>query len=121
MGVQSGANLTGMTVSLKPVALQIAMLQQPDLQWEVNQKLGHKGPLVQATLNLSTTSYRLIKARAKQCPTILHKEDQGMTLLENEIECLISRDEMKVMIACDHNQYVAIRQEDWMMKTPGMN
>ena len=44
-----------------------------------------------------------------------------MTLLENGKEHLVSRDEMKVMIACDHTQHVAIRQEDWTMKTPGMD
>ena len=44
-GVQSGANLTGTTVSSKPVASQIATLQQPHLPWEVDQKLGHKSPL----------------------------------------------------------------------------
>ena len=108
-------------VSSKPVALQITMLQQPHLPGEVDQKLGHKSPPVRVTLNLSTMSYRLIKARAKQCPTTLHKEDQGMTLLENGKEHLISWDEMKAMIAHDHAQCVAVRQEDWMTKTPGMN
>ena len=44
-----------------------------------------------------------------------------MTLLENETEHLVSRDEMKVMIAHDHAQYVAVRQEDRTTKTPGMN
>ena len=44
MGVQSGVNLTGATVSSKPVASQIATLQQPHLLWEVDQKLGHKSP-----------------------------------------------------------------------------
>ena len=44
-----------------------------------------------------------------------------MTLLENGKEHLVFRDEMKVMIAHDHAQYVAVRQEDWTMKTPGMN
>ena len=83
MGVQSGVNLTGMTMSLKPVVSQIAMLQQPHLPWEVDQKLGHKSPPVRATSNLSMTSYCLIKARAKQCLITLHKEDQGMTILEN--------------------------------------
>ena len=97
------------------------MLQQPHLPWEVDQKLGHKSPPVGATLNLSMTLYRLIKARAKQCPTTLCKEDQGMTLLENEKERLISQDEVKVMIACDHTQYVAAQQEDQTTKTPGMN
>ena len=71
-------------------------------------------------LEYDVTSYHLIKARVKQCPTTLRKEDQSMTLLENRKECLVSRDEMKVMIARDHAQHVAIRQEDQTMKTPGM-
>ena len=108
-------------LSLKLVASQIATLQQPHLLWEVDQKLGHKSPPVRAMLNLSTMSYCLIKARAKQFPTTLHKEDQGMTLIENRKEHLVSWDEMKVMITCDHAQYVAVRQEDQTMKTPGMN
>ena len=108
-------------MSSKLVVSQIAMLQQPHLPQEVNHKLGHKSPPVQATLNLSMMSYCLIKARAKQCLTTLCKEDQGMTLLENEKECLVSGDEMKVMIARDHTQYIAVRQEDWTTKTPGMN
>ena len=48
------------------------------------------------------------KSKAKECPTTLRKEDQGMTLLENRKEHLVSRDEMKVMIACDHTQCVTI-------------
>ena len=43
-----------------------------------------------------------------------------MTLLENGKERLVSRDEMKMMIACDHTQHIAVQQEDRMMKTPGM-
>ena len=54
----------------------------------------------------------LDKGKGKQCLTTLRKEDQGMTLLENGKECLIAQDEMKVMIACDHTQYVAIQQQD---------
>ena len=121
MGAQSGANLTGMTVSSKLVVSQIARLQQPHLPWEVDHKLGHKSPPVQAMSNLSTTLYHLIKARVKQCPTTLCKEDQGMTLLENGKERLISLDEMKVMIAHDHAQHVAIRQEGRTTKTPGID
>ena len=90
MGVQSGANLTGTTMSSKPVASQITMLPQPHLLQEVDQKLGHKSPPAQAMLNKSTMSYHLIKAKEKQCPTTLHKEDQGMTLLENGKEHLVS-------------------------------
>ena len=44
-----------------------------------------------------------------------------MTLLENGKERLISQDETKVMIARDHAQHIAIRQEDWTTKTPGMD
>ena len=65
--------------------------------------------------------YHLVKARAKQCLTTLHKEDQGMAFLENRKERLVSQDEMKVRIARDHAQCVTIQQEDWMMKRPGMN
>ena len=97
-------------VSLKPVALQIAMPWQTHLPWEVDQKLGHKSPPVQAML------YCLIKAKAKQCLTMLPKEDQDMTLLENGKECLVPRDEMKVMIAHDHTQCITIWQQEWMTK-----
>ena len=44
-----------------------------------------------------------------------------MTLLENGKECLISRDEMKVMITHDHTQCVTVQQQDQTMKKPGMN
>ena len=97
------------------------MLQQHHLPWEVDHKLGHKSPPVRAMSNLSKILYHLIKARVKQYPTTLHKEDQGMTLLENGKECLVSRDKMKVMIAHDDTKYIAFRQEDQTMKTPGMN
>ena len=53
-------------------------------------------------------SYHLIKARAKQCLTTLHKEDQGVTLLENRKERVISRDEMKVVVTRDHTHCMAI-------------
>ena len=39
---------------------------------------------------------------------------------ERERMSLVSQDETKVMIARNHAQPVAIRQEDWMTKTPGM-
>ena len=39
-----------------------------------------------------------------------------MTLLENGKECLVSQDEMKVMIICDHTQHVAVQQQDQMTK-----
>ena len=107
-------------VSSKLVVLQIATLQQPHLLQEVDHKLGHKSPPVWVTSNLSTMSYHLIKARAKQCLTTLCKEDQGMTLLENGKERLVSWDKTKVRITRDHAQHIAVWQEDWMMKTPGM-
>ena len=65
-------------VSPKPVASQSVTLQQPHLPQEVDQKLGHKSPPVWAmTSNLSMTSYHLIKAREKQCPTTLSKGGSG--------------------------------------------
>ena len=94
MGAQSGANLTGATVSSQSRELKTSSVADHDTTTtplrEVDQKLGHKSPPVRVTSNLSTTSYCLIKARAKQCVTTLHKEDQGMTLLENGKECLVS-------------------------------
>ena len=66
-------------------------------------------------------SYHLIKAKAKQCLTTLPKEDQGMTLLENGKERLVSQDEMKVMITHYHTQCVTVQQQDRMMKKSGMN
>ena len=125
MGAQSGVNLTGATVSSQSHELKTssvadcnATITPPPA--EVDHKLGHKSPPVRAMSNLSMTSYRLIKARVKQCPITLRKEDQGMTLLENGKECLISQDETKVMITRDHTQHVAVRQEDRTTKTPGM-
>ena len=107
-------------MSSKPVASQITTLQQPHLLQEVDHKLGHESPPVQVMSNLSTMSYCLIKARVKQGLTTLRKEDQGMTLLENRKEHLISQDETKVMITHDHAQHIAVRQEDQTTKTPGM-
>ena len=51
-----------------------------------------------------------MRAKEKQCLTTLPKEDQVMICLETEKECFVSRDEMKVMIACDHTQCIAIGQ-----------
>ena len=108
-------------MSSKPVASQITMPWQTHLLWEVDQKLGHKSPPAQATLNESMMSYHLIKAKEKQCLTTLLKEDQVMTLLDIEKECLISRDEMKVMIACDHTQCIAVWQQDWTIEKSWMD
>ena len=40
----------------------------------------------------------------------LPKEDQAMIHLKTKKECIISRDETKVMIACDHTQCIAVQQ-----------
>ena len=106
MGAQSGANLTGTTMSSQPRELETSSVADRDATTTPPPTGG--GSKTGAQESPSTTSYRLIKARAKQCPTTLHKEDQGMTLLENRKECLISRDETKVMITRDQAQYVAI-------------
>ena len=55
-------------------------------------------------------SYCLIKAKGEQCLTTLLKGDQVMTLLETK-KHLVSQDDMKVVIARDHTQNVAVRQE----------
>ena len=43
-----------------------------------------------------------------------------MILLEIEKEHFVLRDEMKVMIACNHTQHIAVRQQDQMMKKSWM-
>ena len=95
MGAQSGANLTGATVSSQSRELETSSVTDRDATTTPpptggGSQLGHKSPPVQATSNLSMMSYRLIKARVKQCLRTLRKEDQGMTLLENGKEHLIS-------------------------------
>ena len=116
-GAQLGANLTGVTVSSQSRELETSSVTDHDTTTTPppaggGSQTGAQESPVQVTSNLSTMSYHLIKARAKQCPTTLHKEDQGMTLLENGKECLVSQDEMKVMITCNHAQYVARRSDD---------
>ena len=112
-GAQSGANLTGVTMSSQSHELKTSSIADHDATTTPppvggGSKTGAQESPVRAISKLNMTSYHLIKARAKQCPTTLCKEDQGMTLLENGKECLVSRDKMKVMIACDHTQCVTI-------------
>ena len=109
MGAQSGANLTGTTMSSQSRELETSSITVPNTTTTPPPMGG--GPQTGAQESPSTMSYHLIKARVKQCPTTLRKEDQGMTLLENGKERLVSRDETKVMIAHDHTQHVAVRQE----------
>ena len=88
--------MTSTTVSSQVCELETSgiaicvMSRQTHLLQEVDQKLGHKSPPAQVTLNESMMSYCLIKAKEKQCLTTLPKEDQVMTLLEIEKECLVS-------------------------------
>ena len=44
-----------------------------------------------------------------------------MILLEIKKECFVSRDEMKVMITCDHTQCIAVQQQDQMVKKSWMD
>ena len=94
-GAQSGVNLTGVTVSSQSHELKTSSIADRDATTTPppvggGSKTGAQEPPVRVMSNLSTTSYRLIKARAKQCLTTLCKEDQGMTLLENGKERLVS-------------------------------
>ena len=43
-----------------------------------------------------------------------------MIHLETERECIVLRDEMKVMIACDHTQSIAIQQQGLTTKISWM-
>ena len=94
MGVQSGANLTGTTVSSQSHELKTSSVADRDTTTTPPPARG--GSQTGAQESPSTSDVippdkgHLIKARAKQCPTTLRKEDQGMTLLENEKEHLVS-------------------------------
>ena len=107
MGAQSGANLTGATVSSQSCELETSSIADRNATTTPPPVGGGSQTGAQESPSTSNVEleYDIIlpdKARVKQCPTTLHKEDQGMTLLENGKEHLVSRDEMKVMIACDH-------------------
>ena len=58
---------------------------------------------------------------------ILPDKDKGKAVPDNTVQGGSGHDpnengdETKVMIARNHAQYIAIRQEDRTMKTPGMN
>ena len=56
------------------------------------------------------------KGKGKAVPDNTAQGGSGQTLLENGKEHLVSWDKMKVMIAHDHTQHVAVQQQDWMMK-----
>ena len=88
-------NLTGATMSSQSHELETSSVADCDATTTPpptggGSQTGAQESPNTSDVNLSMMSYRLIKARAKQCPTTLRKEDQGMTLLENEKECLIS-------------------------------
>ena len=88
MGVQSGANLTGATMNSQSRELKTSSIADRDATTTPPPAGG--GSQTGAQESPSMMSYHLIKARAKQCLTTLCKEDQGMTLLENKKERLIS-------------------------------
>ena len=87
-GAQSGENLTGVTMSSQSHELETSRVA--DHNTTTTPPPTGDGSKTGAQESPSMTSYCLIKARAKQCLTTLRKEDQGMTLLENGKECLVS-------------------------------
>ena len=69
---------------------------------------GYKNPPAQAMLNWRTMLCCLTREKERQGLMTLSKEDQDMIHLEKEGQHIILRDEMKVMIAHNHNQCVNI-------------
>ena len=105
MGVQSGANLTGMTVSSQSCELETSSVADCDAKTTP--------PPVGGGL----------EAGAQESPSTSDIELEYNVVLpdkgkENGKEHLVSQDEMKVMIACDHTQCIAIQQQDWTMLIP---
>ena len=109
-GAQSGANLTGVTVSSQSHELETSSIADRDTTTTPPPMGGGSQTGAQESPSTSNIEleYHLIKGRVKQCLTTLCKEDQGMTLLENGKERLVSQDKTKVMITRDHTQHVAI-------------
>ena len=126
MGVQSGVNLTGATVSSQSCELETSSVTDHDATTTPPPAGGGSKTGAQASPSTSDVKleYNIVlpdKGKGKAVPDNTVQGGSGMTLLENGKERLVSRDETKVMIAHNHAQYVTIQQEDQMMKTPGMN
>ena len=118
---QSGANLTSTTMSSQLHELENSGIVDRDAITNPpptggGLEAGHKNPPAQVTLNWRMMSCHLIKAKKKQCLTTLPKEDQAMIHIETEREHILSRDKMKVMIAHNHIQRVAVWQQGLMTK-----
>ena len=106
-------NLTGATVSSQSHELETSSIADCDTTTTPPPMGGGSKTGAQESPSTSDIEleYNIIppdKGKGKQCLTTLCKEDQGMTLLEKGKECLVSRDETKVMIACNHAQYVTV-------------
>ena len=107
MGAQSGVNLTGMTMSSQSHELETSSIADRNARTTPPPMGG--GSKTGAQESPSTSDVvPPDKGKGRAVPDKLHKEDQRMTLLENGKEHLISREETKVMIACDHAQYVTV-------------
>ena len=63
-------------------------------------------------LNWRTTSYLLTRAKGRQCLMTLPEEDQAMIHLETKRQCIILRDEMKVLIVITLSTSLTTRSDD---------
>ena len=95
MEVQSGANLTSMTMSSQAHELETSGVADHNATTNPPPTGGGSEAGAQESPSTSNVErelmlYHLIKAKAKQCLTTLPKKDWDMTLLENRKECLIS-------------------------------
>ena len=93
--MQSGAKLTGTTMSSQSHELETSSIADRDATTTPPPVGGGSKTGAQESPSTSDVKleYNVIppdKGKGKQCPTTLHKEDQGMTLLENGKEHLVS-------------------------------
>ena len=113
MGVQSGVNLTGVTVSSQSHELETSSIA--DCNATTTPPPAGGGSEAGAQESPSTSDIELEydivppdKGKGKAVPDNTAQGGSGMTLLENRKECLVSQDEMKVMITHNHTQCVAV-------------
>ena len=95
MGAQSGANLTGVTVSSQSRELETSSIADHDATTTPPPVGGGSQTGAQESPSTSDIEleYDVIppdKGKGKAVPTTLRKEDQDMTLLENRKERLVS-------------------------------
>ena len=124
MGAQPGENLTGETVSSQSCELETSSVADRNTTTTPPPAGGGSQTGAQESPSMSDVEleYNVVppdKGKGKAVPDNTAQGGSGHDP-PREQEHLVSRDEMKVMIARNHTQHVTVQQEDWTMKTPGM-